>query len=163
MRGFAWIDRKLLAIIDGAVLLAWNRMQLPRAKLVRATFVTYVVGWVTLQVADSRQMAWTLLWLIVSLPVGAIEEFYSSKLTARQNNARVLARRQHPAWVALRFLALTFPLKIYDEFAVLDALTMVAGMSFFLLTHSLTPEGPPKRRTRTRAVPASFEGAHGRV
>lgn len=154
MNPLARVDRAVLRLVDSAVLLAWNRLQVPRGEMLRVAFVIYVVGWVTLRVADGRALAWTLLWLIVALPIGAIEEFYSNRLTARQNNTRILARRDHPAWIALRFLALTFPLKTYDEFAVLDAATMVAGMTFFLLTHSMTPEGPPTRKVRKAAAPA---------
>lgn len=148
MNPLAKIDAAILRAADGVVLAAWNRFSLPRIVLIRSAFVVWVVGRGTLAVAEGRVTAWTALWLLGMLFIGAVEEVSAARNSARLQNARTVATRTEPFGVVIRWLALSAPLKVYTEYVVLDAAASIAVAAFFVLTQSLTPEEPPKRRQR---------------
>lgn len=155
MNPLAKIDAAVLRAADGVVLAAWNRFGLPRIVMIRTAFVIWAVGRGTLAVAEGRVTAWTILWLLGLLFIGAVEEFTAARMTKRMQNARALATRSEPIGIVIRWFALTIPLKVYDQFVVLDLAAALAAGAFFILTQTVTPEEPPKRRQRQ----ATFKAA----
>lgn len=152
MNPLAKIDAAILRAADGVVMTAWNRFSLPRIVLIRSAFVVWVVGRGTLAIAEGKVTAWTALWLLGMLVIGAVEEVSAARNSARLQNARTIMSRTEPFGIVIRWLALTAPLKVYTEYAFLDAAASIAVALFFILTQSLTPEEPPKRRQRQAAL-----------
>jgi hypothetical protein len=151
----AKIDAAILRAADGVVLAAWNGFSLPRIVLIRSALVVWVVGRGTLSVAEGRVTAWTVLWLLGMLFIGAVEEFNAARHSARVQNARTLATRTDPLNIIIRWFAITLPLRVYNELAILDFAATLAASAFFILSQSVTPEEPPKRRRRKAALKPS--------
>ena len=152
MNPFAKIDAAVLRAADAVVLAAWNRFSGPRIVLIRLAFVSWVIGRGTMIMATGVFNGWQAVWLFGLLAIGAMEEVKAARLSPRMQNARVIATRTSGIGILVRWFALTIPLKLYDEWIVLDLAASLGAATFFLLSQTLTPEEPPKRRQRQAAL-----------
>jgi len=142
----AKLDAALLGLVDHAVLEVWNRFEVPRITLIRAAFVTYLVGRFTVWMTEGKMDGAAWVWLVCMLVNGAVEEFNAARFAPRMLNAVVMRWRTHPLGLLVRWMAITIPVQAYGDLMVLDLASSLAGAGFFLLVQAMVPEKPPQRR-----------------
>lgn len=157
------VDRWLLQFFDALVLWFWDRFELPKVWMQRPLAVLWLVGAVfqAFHKAAWRvgaEFAWT--GLVVFSMVYLMET--ETKMTPRNQNARVMQRRYSRFQAACRLLiVITTPLAIGEPWYIVSSI--VAMTVFVFVTDALVPMEPPRKKIRLVApAPAEFSTMRAR-